>query len=91
MPLPDFPLPLQPTMARYIMDQLVSVIRDCLHTGGRVCHRDLKPENILIHPKSGDLLLLDLGLGTRYSASEKKLTTCCGSPAFHVSLSPDDR
>lgn len=27
----------------------------------------------------------DLGLATHFSASEPKLTTCCGSPAFHVS------
>lgn len=29
---------------------------------------------------------LDLGLATQFSASEPKLTTCCGSPAFHVRL-----
>lgn len=48
-------------------------------------HRDIKGENVLIDVETGDLLLLDLGLGTHYSASEAKLTTCCGSPAFHVS------
>lgn len=28
--------------------------------------------------------MIDLGLATQFSASEPKLTTCCGSPAFHV-------
>lgn len=28
--------------------------------------------------------MVDLGLATQFSASEPKLTTCCGSPAFHV-------
>ena len=30
--------------------------------------------------------IVDLGLATQFSASEPKLTTCCGSPAFHVSM-----
>ena len=63
---------------------MVSVTRDCLHAN-RVCHRDLKGENVLVDPESGDILILDLGLATQFSASEPKLTTCCGSPAFHVS------
>lgn len=74
------------------------MVRDDLHAG-RVCHRDLKGENILVNPDTGDILLLgeseaasstrlsqltpDLGLATHFSASEPKLTTCCGSPAFH--------
>ncbi|KAJ9105934.1 hypothetical protein QFC20_004172 [Naganishia adeliensis] len=81
--LADIPTPVQNIgLARKILDQLVSVVRDGLHEGGRVCHRDLKTENILINDH-GDLILLDLGLATRFSASSPKLTTCCGSPAFH--------
>lgn len=59
------------------------MVRDGLHNGGRVCHRDLKGENVLVDIESGDILLLDLGLATHYSASQPRLTTCCGSPAFH--------
>ncbi len=33
--------------------------------------------------QQGNLILLDLGLATHFSLSEPKLTTCCGSPAFH--------
>ncbi|WVR06254.1 hypothetical protein IAU60_003284 [Kwoniella sp. DSM 27419] len=83
VPLSSLALPLQPSRAAYILDQLVSVMRDTLHTKGRVCHRDLKGENVLVDSDTGEILLLDLGLATRFSASEPKLTTCCGSPAFH--------
>ncbi|WWC70647.1 uncharacterized protein I206_104598 [Kwoniella pini CBS 10737] len=83
VPLPAHPLPLKPSRAAYILDQLVSVIRDTLHGKGRVCHRDLKGDNVLIDVETGEILILDLGLATRFSASEPKLTTCCGSPAFH--------
>ncbi|BEI86413.1 hypothetical protein CcaverHIS002_0607000 [Cutaneotrichosporon cavernicola] len=82
VPLPHHPLPLAPSRAAYILDQLISVVRDDLHAG-RVCHRDLKGDNVLIDIETGNILLLDLGLGTNFSASEPKLTTCCGSPAFH--------
>lgn len=37
-------------MAKRVLDQLVSVVRDGLHEGARVCHRDLKGENCLVHP-----------------------------------------
>ncbi|WWD18370.1 hypothetical protein CI109_102820 [Kwoniella shandongensis] len=83
IPLPNHPLPLSPSRAAYILDQLVSVVRDTLHEKGRVCHRDLKGDNVLIDVESGEILILDLGLSTRFSPSEPKLTTCCGSPAFH--------
>ncbi|GAA6014987.1 hypothetical protein JCM10207_008694 [Rhodosporidiobolus poonsookiae] len=77
-----------------ILEQLASVVRS-LHEPLRVCHRDIKPENILIRvtppppsappntPPSLLLKLLDFGLATHYSSSEPKLTTCCGSPAYH--------
>ncbi|WVW84542.1 hypothetical protein I302_106576 [Kwoniella bestiolae CBS 10118] len=83
LPLPSHPLPLQPSRAAYILDQLVSVVRDTLHEKGRVCHRDLKGDNVLVDVETGEILILDLGLATRFAASEPKLTTCCGSPAFH--------
>ncbi|GJN94320.1 hypothetical protein Rhopal_007394-T1 [Rhodotorula paludigena] len=77
-----------------LLEQLASVVRS-LHEPLRVCHRDIKPENILIRiiPPSASsppstpptllLKLLDFGLATHFSASEAKLTTCCGSPAYH--------
>ncbi|GAA5926525.1 uncharacterized protein JCM15063_000300 [Sporobolomyces koalae] len=74
-----------------ILQQLSSVVHS-LHEPLRVAHRDIKPENILIRvvPSSGAdnestilLKLLDFGLATHFSASEPKLTTCCGSPAYH--------
>lgn len=57
VPLPEHPLPLSPSRAAYILDQLVSAMRDCLHVG-RVCHRDLKGENILIDVETGDLVVI---------------------------------
>lgn len=51
-----------------------------------------QPENILVEvtPSAtpGEeptllLKLLDFGLATHFSASQPKLTTCCGSPAYH--------
>jgi serine/threonine protein kinase len=92
--------------ASKVMRQLVRVVRDGLHRGGRVCHRDLKTDNLLID-ENGHILLLgeppiyqlftpsetpsdphildhpDLGLATHFSLSQPRLTTCCGSPAFH--------
>lgn len=52
-----------------------------------------QPENILIRVIPSEdgstdrpklvLKLLDFGLATHFSSSEAKLTTCCGSPAYH--------
>jgi serine/threonine protein kinase len=57
VPLSDHPLPISPSRAAKILDQLVSVLRDCLHEG-RVCHRDLKGENVLVDLETGDILLI---------------------------------
>ena len=57
MRLPEHPYPISPSRALHILDQLVSVMRDCLHAG-TVCHRDLKGENVLIDVESGDLIIL---------------------------------
>ena len=54
-----------------------------IHWPLRVCHRDVKPENVMVHPETLQLKLLDFGLATHFSKSRPKLTTCCGSPAFH--------
>ena len=85
IPLPSLALPIRPSQAAYILDQLVSVVRDCLHYG-RVCHRDLKGENVMVDPETGDIVVLDLGLATQFTMDEPRLTTCCGSPAFHVCI-----
>ncbi|GAA5904215.1 hypothetical protein JCM8208_006803 [Rhodotorula glutinis] len=83
---PDGILPLD--QAWSILEQLASVVKS-LHEPLRVCHRDIKPENILIRvdssttPATLHLKLLDFGLATHFSQSEPKLTTCCGSPAYH--------
>ncbi|GAA5929709.1 hypothetical protein JCM3775_006532 [Rhodotorula graminis] len=83
---PDGVLP--PDQAWSILDQLASVVKS-LHEPLRVCHRDIKPENILVRvdsstsPATLHLKLLDFGLATHFSQSEPKLTTCCGSPAYH--------
>ncbi|PWN17908.1 hypothetical protein BCV69DRAFT_295575 [Microstroma glucosiphilum] len=73
-------LPLQ--IADTILSQLLSAVR-AIHFPLQICHRDIKPENILVHEETLQLKLLDFGLATHYSKSEPKLTTCCGSPAFH--------
>jgi serine/threonine protein kinase len=73
VPLPDHPLPLLPSRAAKILDQLVSVLRDCLHEG-RVCHRDLKGENVLVDVESGQVVLIGwflsyIGLTIRFGTS----------------------
>lgn len=40
-------------------------------------------ENVLVDPESGHITLIDMGLATHFSLSSPKLSTCCGSPAFH--------
>lgn len=68
--------------AEKIFEQLVLALY-AIHKPLRVCHRDVKPENVLVHPETLQLKLLDFGLATHFSRSHAKLTTCCGSPAFH--------
>lgn len=70
------------TDAERVLEQLVMALH-AIHTPVRVCHRDVKPENVLVHPETLQLKLLDFGLATHYSRSHPRLTTCCGSPAFH--------
>lgn len=65
VPLPTHPLPITPSRAAYILDQLVSCVRDTLHEKGRVCHRDLKGDNILVDADSGDIIILGKGICTR--------------------------
>lgn len=72
------------SQSSYILQQLVSVVRSALHQPIQIAHRDIKPENILIHPGSLRIILLDFGLATHFSDRQPKLTTCCGSPAFHA-------
>lgn len=68
--------------AEKILSQLLFAVHS-IHVPLQICHRDIKPENILVHPETLQLKLLDFGLATHYSKSEPKLSTCCGSPAFH--------
>ncbi|CDR88928.1 uncharacterized protein SPSC_05760 [Sporisorium scitamineum] len=76
-------LPILPTgVANCVLDQLLSAVH-AIHHPLQICHRDIKPENILVHPDTLQLKLLDFGLATHFSRSEAKLSTCCGSPAFH--------
>lgn len=70
------------SIADLVLSQLLLAVR-AIHHPLQVCHRDIKPENILVHAKTFQLKLLDFGLATHFSRSEPKLTTCCGSPAFH--------
>ncbi|CAD6976548.1 unnamed protein product [Tilletia controversa] len=79
---PDQPAKLPDDAAEKVFQQLISVVNS-IHTPLQICHRDIKPENILVHPVTLQLKLLDFGLATHFSRSEPKLSTCCGSPAFH--------
>ncbi|GAC93201.1 likely protein kinase [Pseudozyma hubeiensis SY62] len=75
--------PILPTgVANCVLDQLLLAVH-AIHHPLQICHRDIKPENILVHPDTLQLKLLDFGLATHFSRSEAKLSTCCGSPAFH--------
>lgn len=81
--LDDHQPPILPVWAaEKILTQLLSAVH-AIHVPLQICHRDIKPENILVHPTTMQLKLLDFGLATHFSKSEPKLTTCCGSPAFH--------
>ncbi|KAN0064354.1 hypothetical protein ACQY0O_002549 [Thecaphora frezii] len=79
---PPQPPCLSTDVANCVLDQLIIAVQ-AIHHPLQICHRDIKPENILVHPETLQLKLLDFGLATHYSKSEPKLTTCCGSPAFH--------
>lgn len=79
---PKAPHVLPNDAAERILTQLISAVH-AIHVPLQICHRDIKPENILVHPETLQLKLLDFGLATHYSKSEPKLSTCCGSPAFH--------
>ncbi|SOV03510.1 uncharacterized protein UDID_06741 [Ustilago sp. UG-2017a] len=75
--------PILPTgVSNCVLDQLLSAVH-AIHHPLQICHRDIKPENILVRPDTLHLKLLDFGLATHFSRSEAKLSTCCGSPAFH--------
>lgn len=81
--VPPPSLPVLPTdVAGTVFSQLISAVEAIQHPL-QICHRDIKPENILVHPVSLQLKLLDFGLATHYSKSQAKLSTCCGSPAYH--------
>ena len=69
-------------LAETVLTQLLSAVH-AIHHPLQICHRDIKPENILVHPETLQLKLLDFGLATHFSKSQPKLSTCCGSPAFH--------
>lgn len=69
--------------ATIVLDQLVDVVRNALHRPIFIAHRDIKAENLLINPRNLHLILLDFGLSTHFSEKEPKLSTCCGSPAYH--------
>ncbi|KAK0547681.1 hypothetical protein OC846_004769 [Tilletia horrida] len=79
---PDQPAKLPDDVAEKVFQQLISAVNS-IHSPLQICHRDIKPENILVHPVTLNLKLLDFGLATHFSRSEPKLSTCCGSPAFH--------
>ena len=54
--------------SRIILRNLLEAIQYC-HSMG-VLHRDIKPCNILVHPKSGDIKLIDFGLATHFSTKD---------------------
>lgn len=69
--------------ATIVLDQLVDVVRDALHRPIFIAHRDIKAENVLIHPQTMHIVLIDFGLSTHFSEREARLSTTCGSPAYH--------
>ena len=40
----------------------------------RIIHHDIKPSNILVHPESGEVRLVDLGLASRFSEESQEIT-----------------
>jgi serine/threonine protein kinase len=68
------------TQIRYYCLQLVSVL-DYLHTVRMVAHRDLKLENIMLDAYN-NIKLIDFGLSRRFTDSESRFSTPCGSPPY---------
>ena len=61
-------------LSRTIFRNLVETIQYC-HSMG-VLHRDIKGRNILVHPKTGDIKLIDFGCAVSFSTT--KYSTCSG-------------
>lgn len=61
----------------------MDAVRNALHHPISIIHRDIKTDNLLVHPQTLHLVVLDFGLATHFSSKEPKLSTCCGSPAYH--------
>jgi hypothetical protein len=61
--------------------------RGCLHSDGHIVllgKRRTLPLPVQYPHRSTPSFAPDLGLATHFSTSSPRLTTCCGSPAFHV-------
>jgi 5'-AMP-activated protein kinase catalytic alpha subunit len=65
--------------ASKLFAQMVAAVDSCHRQF--VIHRDLKPENVLLDA-SGDIKVIDFGLGTLLNYSDEVLTVACGSPHY---------
>uniref|UniRef100_A0A7S4BRA7 Protein kinase domain-containing protein n=1 Tax=Chrysotila carterae TaxID=13221 RepID=A0A7S4BRA7_CHRCT len=70
---------LEESEAARLFAQMVAAVDSCHRN--LVIHRDLKPENVLLDP-SGDIKVIDFGLGAVLSSSDELLTVACGSPHY---------
>ncbi len=61
---------------------------EVLNTGG-ILHRDIKPENVMINSESGDVKLLDLGIGKDLSGDMRRLTASNSILGTLAYLSPE--
>ena len=61
-------------LSRIMLRNLLEAIQYC-HSMG-VLHRDIKEDNILVHPRSGDIKLIDFGCATHFST--KDYSQCAG-------------